>query len=188
MLKSFGYPSLAFLFSLNERPFRAMLYLQRRTSMFPPRRKLSLAHLVMRLALRRASHVLGLQLVRDANIQVSTVLLIRLTAEATLDALAGLDGQNVRQVEDGLLPVRVLCVRPCGELDWLVAGAELDVEPRYQGVHVVGAAHRQAEGGVEGQVGYGAFVQVEGQDCGWVCHDGFHVHRVDQWLGQGGVL
>ena len=49
-----------------------------------------------------------------------------------------LDCQDVPKVEDGLLPVSVLCVGPGGELDGLVAGAELDVEPGDEGVDEVG--------------------------------------------------
>ena len=142
----------------------------------------------MRLALRGPAHVLGLQFVRDANVQIATVLLVGFAAQASLDALAGLDGKYVWKVEDCLLPVCVLCVWTCGELYWLVACAEFNVKPGDHGVYVVGAANGKVEGDVKRQICDGALVQVEGEDRCWVCYDGFHVDCVDEWLGQCGVL
>lgn len=45
------------------------------------------------------------------------------------------DGDRLGRVEDGVLPVRIPCVRASTELNRLVAGGEGDVEPSDEGVH-----------------------------------------------------
>ncbi|KFY20163.1 hypothetical protein V493_07733, partial [Pseudogymnoascus sp. VKM F-4281 (FW-2241)] len=110
------------------------------------------------LALGLPCNVLGLELVRDLDVEVTRVLLVGLVDEDTLDLLALLHGQDLAQVEDGLLPVSVLGVWAGGEANGLVAGGEVDIEPRDEGVHEVVAAGLEDKGGGEGKVGDGAGV------------------------------
>jgi hypothetical protein len=148
----------------------------------------ALAHLVLRRAGDLPVHVLGLELVGELDVEVAVVLLAGPRVEDTGDVLALLDSEHVLEVEDGLFPVRVLCVRARGELDGLVARGELNVEPRNDGVDEVAAAHLEAKGAVEGQVGDGASVEVEGQDGRGVGDDGLDVDGVDEGLSHGGGL
>lgn len=147
-----------------------------------------LAHLVLAAAAGGAAVVVGLRLVVDRDVEVAAVVPVGLAGELTLDLLAGLNGENVLEVEDGLLPVGVLGVGTGGEADGLVAGGELDVEPCDHGVDVVGAADGEGEGQLEGQVGDSAGVEVEGEDGGRVGDDRLELDGVDQRLGEGGVL
>lgn len=105
-----------------------------------------------------------------------------------MDGLALLDGQDVLEVEDGLLPVGVLCVRAGGEGDRLVAGREFDVEPRDERVHKVVATGVEVEGHAVGQVRRRALVQVEREHAGRVRDHGLHLDRVDERLRQGGLF
>lgn len=147
-----------------------------------------LAHLVRALSTGRPGLVLSLEGVVELDVEVATVLVVGLDLQVALDLLALVDGDDLVEVKDGLLPVGVLCVGARGEADGLVAGGKLNVEPRHQRVNEVVAPGRQAEGYAEGQVGRGALVQVEGQDGGGVRDDGLDVDRVDQGLRQGRLL
>jgi hypothetical protein len=147
-----------------------------------------LAHLVLALATDRTALFVGRGLVLEGDVEVAVVVLVGGASEHALDLLAGLDCEDVLEVEDGLLPVGVLGVGTGGELDGLVAGGELDVEPRDHGVDVVGAAHGEGEGELEGEVRDGASVQVDGNDRGRVGDDGLELDGVDEGLGEGGVL
>jgi len=99
-----------------------------------------LAHLVCAGALSLPVHVVCVELVVNGDVEITVVLLAGLVLEDTGDGLTLLDCQHILQVEDGLLPVSVLCVGSGGELDGLVAAGELDVEPCNQGVDKVVAA------------------------------------------------
>lgn len=101
-----------------------------------------LAHLVLAVTVCNALGIVRLQLVINCNVQITVLDVVGSAFELTLDVLAGFDGQNVCEVEDGLLPVRVLGVWASAEAHRFVAGGELDVKPRDQGVHVVGSADR----------------------------------------------
>lgn len=147
-----------------------------------------LAHLVLAVASGLAALVLGRGLVSDSNVEIAAVVVVGSAGELALDLLAGLDGEDVLEVEDGLLPVGVLSVRAGGEADRLVAGGELDVEPRDHGVDVVGAAYGEVEGELESEVGDGAGVQVDGDDGRRVGDDGLELDGVDERLGEGAVL
>lgn len=151
-------------------------------------KRMRLAHLVLALATDAAALVVGLSLVLEGDVKVAVVVLVGGTGEHALDLLAGLDGEDVLEVEDGLLPVGVLGVGTGGELDGLVAGGELDVEPRDHGVDVVGAADWEGEGELEGEVCDGAGVEVDGDDRSRVGDDGLELDGVDEGLGEGGVL
>jgi hypothetical protein len=147
-----------------------------------------LAHLVLAATADRAARVGGRGLVGESDVEVTTVVVVRRACELTVDLLAGLDGEDVLEVEDGLLPVGVLGVRASGEADGLVAGGELDVEPRDHGVDVVGAAHGEGKGELECKVLNGAGVEVEGDDRRGVGDNGLELDGVDEGLGEGGVL
>lgn len=151
-------------------------------------RREHLAHLVLSLSLGLAEWILSLELVRDLNIKITWVLGVWSVGEDTTDLFSLLDGQDITEVEDGLLPVSVLGVWAGREADWLVAGGEIDVEPGDDGVDEVVAAGVEEEWGSEGQVGESALVEVEGQDGGWVGHNGLDLDGVDEWLGEGSLL
>lgn len=90
---------------------------------------LRLAHDVGALALGLTTLLVGLEVVLNLDIQISSVSLVRLAEKSAVELLASLDGEVVVKVEDGLFPVGVLCVRTSRELDGLVAGREFNVEP-----------------------------------------------------------
>jgi hypothetical protein len=147
-----------------------------------------LAHLVSATASSGTALVVGRGLVRKRDVKVAAVVVVGRAGELALDLLTGLDGEDVLEVEDGLLPVGVLGVRASGELDGLVAGGELDVEPRDHGVDVVGAAHGEGEGKLESEVVDGAGVKIEGKNARGVGDNGLELDDVDEGLGEGGVL
>jgi hypothetical protein len=153
-----------------------------------PKKHTQDSHVILPLALRLPALVLGLKPVRKRDIQIPAILLIRLVLQRTGHLLALLDGQHIVEIKHRLLPMRVLCVRARGELDGLVAGRELDVEPGDERVDEVVAAGGEAVGRGEGEVGRGDGVEVEGEDRGRVGDDGFHVDRVDEGLGHGGLF
>ena len=145
-----------------------------------------LAHLVLATTADGTALVGGRGLIGESNVEVTAVVFVGSACELTLDLLAGLDGEDILEVEDSLLPVGVLGVRASGEADGLVAGGELDVEPRDQGVNVVGAAHREVEGKLESEVLNGAGVEIEGDDGRGVGDNGLELDSVDEGLGEGG--
>ena len=147
-----------------------------------------LAHAVIARSLGSAVRVIGDEAVRDVNVKVTAVLRVGLDIELALDLLTSLDGQNVLEVEDGLLPVGVLGVGAGGEADGLVAGGEVDVEPGDEGVDEIIALGFQLEVAGEGEVGGGAGVQVKSQDQGRVSDDGLEVDGVDEGLGESSLL
>jgi hypothetical protein len=133
-------------------------------------------------------HVFRVELVVDGDVEITVVLLGGLVLEHTGDGLTLLDGQDVLEVEDGLLPVGVLCVGPSGELDGLVAAGKLDIEPGDQGVDEVVAADLDLVRKLECKICYCALVEIEGDDGGRVGDDGLDVNGVDKGLCQGSVL
>lgn len=152
----------------------------------PVRRRL--AHLVAARTLGGALGVVGDEAVLELDVEVAGVLAVRPVVERALDLLALLDGEDLVEVEDGLLPVGVLGVGAGGEADGLVAGRELDVEPGDHGVDEVVAAGGEVEGAREGQVGGCALVEVEGEDARGVGDDGLDLDRVNQGFREGGFL
>jgi len=69
-----------------------------------------LAHDVGALALGLATLLVGLESVLDLDVQISSVAVVGLAQQSAVELLAGLDSKVVVEVEDGLLPMRVLCV------------------------------------------------------------------------------
>ena len=140
------------------------------------------------MAIANSALILGLELVVDGDVEISPVLLIWPAAQLASDVLASLNGEHICEVEDSLLPVSVLCVRASAEADWLVAGGELDIEPRDESVDVVGSADGEVEWQAEGEIGDSAGVEVEGQYGAWVSHDSLELDSVDEWLCKSGEL
>ena len=147
-----------------------------------------LAHDIGALALGLATLLVGLESILDLDVQISSVAVVGLAEQSAVELLAGLNGKVVVEVKDGLLPMRVLGVGAGRELDGLVAGRELNVEPGDQGVHVVGAADGEGVGEVEGEIGDLAGVEVESDERCGVGNDGLEVNSVDEGLGEGGAL
>ena len=102
--------------------------------------------------------VLGFEVVVDLDVQVAAVLFVGAVVERALDLLALLDGQDVLEVEDSLLPVGVLGMGTGREADRLVAGGELDIKPGHEGVDEIVPSALQVERTAEGQVGGFALV------------------------------
>jgi len=151
-------------------------------------RATQLAHAVGALAGAGPGGVVRLELVVDLDVEVAAVLVIGLDEELAGDLLTLLDGEDVLEVEDGLLPVGVLGVGAGREADRLVARGEVDVKPRDQGVDEVVALDRQLERSGKGQVGRGAGVEIEGEDRRRVRNNRLQVDGVDERLGQGRLL
>jgi hypothetical protein len=149
---------------------------------------LRLAHDIGALALGSATLLVGLKSVLNLDVQISSVSVVGLAEKSAVELLASLDGKVVVKVEDGLLPMRVLCVGAGGELDGLVAGRELNIEPGDQSVHVVGAADGERVGKVECEIGDLARVEIEGDERVGVGNNGLEVDGVDEGLGKGGAL
>src|SRR3954468_19751381 len=103
-------------------------------------------HAVEATTLGSAGDVRSLELVRDANVKVTLVLLVRAVLDPAGNTLLLLNGEDIAQVEHGLLPVSVLGVRTGGEVDGLVAGAELDIEPSDESVDEVAALGSEGVG------------------------------------------
>lgn len=150
--------------------------------------KVRLAHDVGALALGLTTLLVGLERILNLDVQISSVAVVGLAEKSSVELLAGLDGEVVVEVEDGLLPVGVLCVGAGAELDGLVAGGEFDVEPGDQSVDVVGAADGEGVRKVEGEIGDLASVEVEGDERSGVGDDSLKVDSIDEGLGESGAL
>ena len=96
--------------------------------------------------------------------------------------------KNIAQVEDSLLPVGVLGVGAGGEVDGLVASAELNVEPGDESVDEVGALGAESVGNLEGKVGGGDGVEVEGDDRARVGDESLHLNGVHEGLVESNLL
>jgi hypothetical protein len=99
-----------------------------------------------------------------------------------------LDSEYILEVEDGLLPVGVLGMWAGGEADGLVAGGEVDIKPRDQGVDEVIAGNRELEGNIESQIICGALVKIEREDGSGFGDSGLDLDGINEGLGQGSGL
>jgi len=86
------------------------------------------------------------------------------------------------EIEHGLLPMGVLSVRACRELDRLMAFGELDIEPSDEGMNKVVPADIEGERSFESEVRGVNRIEVERDDGGRISHDSFHVNRIHQRL------
>ena len=87
----------------------------------------------------------------DLDVEVARVLRVGRARDAALDLLALADGDGLLEVEDGLLPVRVLGEGARRERERLVQLRERALEVRDERVDVVVARGGQAEGRAERQ-------------------------------------
>lgn len=147
-----------------------------------------LAHLVLAAAGSNSVCIGGLEVVINLNVQVTAVLVVGLDVKFAVDLLSVLCGQDILDVENGLFPVSVLGVRAGREADGLVAGGEVDVEPRNESVDEVVSLGGQGEACVEGEVGGGAGVEIEGQNGDGVGNDSLEIDSIDQGFRESGVL
>lgn len=99
-----------------------------------------------------------------------------------------LDGENILEVEDGLLPVGVLGMWASGEANGLVAGGEVDIEPRDQGVDEVIAGNGELEGNIESQIVRGALVKIECEDGSGFGDSGLDLDGINEGLGESSGL
>ena len=146
------------------------------------------SHFEIQASLGCSHWVLSLQSVRNRNVQVTLLLLVRLARQESRDGLLAFHSEDFSQVEDRLLPVGVFAVGTGGEVDWFMTGTELDIEPRYHSMDEVRTLAKQGEGSLEGKLLFGHRVQINGEDKRWIGHAGFHLDSIDKRLGQGGVL
>jgi len=130
-------------------------------------------------------HIVNVELVGDANVEIAVVFLAGFVLELAGDGVTLFDGQDILEIEDSLFPVRVLCVGAGGKANGLVAGGKLNIEPRDDGVNEVVATDLELVGFPESEVGDGAGVEVEGDDGRGVCDDGLDVDGVDERLRHG---
>jgi hypothetical protein len=95
----------------------------------------------------------SVQLVVNANIEITLVLRVRLICEVSCHTLAFLDCKDFAKIEDGLLPVRIFGMRTGREPNGFVTGSKVDVEPGNEGVDKVISLATEAEGGGKGEFG-----------------------------------
>lgn len=131
---------------------------------------------------------MGLQLVSKLDVKVTSVLGVGLDVELDLDILVFADGKHVLEIEDSLLPVGVLGVGASREADGLVAGGEVDIEPRDKSVDEVISLSSELKVSGESQVGGGAGVKIESENGGRVGDDGLEFDGIDEGLGQSSLL
>ncbi|RUS14280.1 hypothetical protein BC937DRAFT_94061 [Endogone sp. FLAS-F59071] len=82
------------------------------------------------------------------------------TAQEPVHNLPSLDRDRIGGIENRLLPVRILGVRPRRKPHGLVACRESNVKPPNEGVNVVITRGSQGEGGAEGEIGLGNCFEV----------------------------
>ena len=81
----------------------------------------------------------------DFDVKVSPILAVWLVGEKALDRLSFFDSKNFSEVENSLLPMRVLCVRPGRESDWFVARCEVNIKPGNKSMDEVVSLHSKLE-------------------------------------------
>ncbi|KAI6759013.1 hypothetical protein HG531_014009 [Fusarium graminearum] len=118
------------------------------------------SHAVFESTLGGAVGILGLELVGNLDVKITSVLVVGSDIKVERDLLTLLDGEDVLKVEDGLLP----------------------------GVDEVVALSRQLEGHLESQVGDGAGVEIEGKDRSGVGDSSLDLDSVDKGLRESSGL
>lgn len=132
--------------------------------------------------------VVCVETIFNLNVQIAFVLLVGLVAEHTHNLLALLDREGVFEIEDRLLPVRVLGMWPRRESNGFMTGAKVNVEPGNERVHKVTTPHVEAEVLREAKVRWLNRVKVERQERGRIRHDRFHLNRVNKRFGKSRLL
>ena len=129
-----------------------------------------------------------LKLVCEGDVEVTRILVVGAVGENTGHRLFLLNGQDITEVEHGLLPVGVLRVGAGGEGDGLVASAELDIKPSDHSVNKVAALDRERVGDLKRKVLLGNSVEVESDDGARVSDKSLELNGVDERLGKGDFL
>jgi len=88
----------------------------------------------------------------DLKVEISRIATIWTARKHTRDLLAALHCQAVLEIEHGLFPMCVRCIRTCGEANFLVASAKLNVEIGNKGVYIVVAFHLQVKLVAKGKI------------------------------------
>jgi len=118
-----------------------------------------LTHLVRIVFVDRTEFTLELDL--DLEIEIPLVSRVGDHLEVTGHLFALLGGDVVLEVEHGLFPVGVGRFGRRGEAHALVAFRELDVEEGHQSLNVVVSLDCEGEGRVEGDVVFGASLDID---------------------------
>ncbi|GMS87004.1 hypothetical protein PENTCL1PPCAC_9179, partial [Pristionchus entomophagus] len=77
------------------------------------------------------------------EVQITIVICVRRTCEDSLELFALFHSEGILEVEDSLLPMRILTVRSGGESGLFVAFGELDSEVSNERLYVVVAVHAE---------------------------------------------
>jgi len=121
----------------------------------------SSTHLVLAASLGLSRRIIGGELVRDLDIQITLVLLVGLVLQHTSDLLSLLYRQHFSEIEDGLFPMSIFGVRTGRETDRLVASGEINVKPCNQGVDEIITTAIERKGGGESEIGSGAGIEIK---------------------------
>lgn len=149
---------------------------------------MSLTHPVLAGTSRFPSRIKSFELVIDFDVQVTLVFGIGLVREEACDILALFDSKYFTNIEDSLFPMCVLRVRTSGKPNWFVAGTEINVEPRNQGVNEIVSIAPQIEWLGECQISGRDSVKVDCEDWAGIGDQSFQFHCVDQRLCQGDLF
>lgn len=145
-------------------------------------------HPVEAAALGEADRVRGLELVRDADIQITLVLFVGPIFQKPRDSLSLLNGQNIAEIEYGLLPVCVLGMGASGEADGLVARGKVNIKPRNQCMDEIVASGDERVWSAEAQVRRVDRVEINREDWARIGDQSLHLDGIDKGLCQGDLF
>ena len=149
----------------------------------------AISHLVFELAFSHPARIVRLEFVRNSDVQISLFLLIWFTRKISSHLLVLFHCEDFSEVEHSLLPMSVLAMRPSREMNWFMTCGEFNVEPGYECMdEILRLSHFEQKGGLEGEIGRGDSIEVNGEDSRRVSHASLDFHCVDERLGQGCVL
>lgn len=129
---------------------------------------------------RNPAFILRFQLVVDRNVEVPPIFVVWTTAKFTHDFLASFYGQDIGEVENGLLPMSIFGMWTGAETNRLVTSRKFDVEPCNERMNVIRAANLKLERKGKGKISGGDGVEIEGDDSAGVGNDGLELYCVDQ--------
>lgn len=112
-------------------------------------------HFILTAALGSTCFIFCLKGVRDLNVQIPLVFLIRLIVQEPSDTFIFLNCKDFPNIEHSLLPVGVLGVGSSGKSNFFVAGCEIDIEPRDDRVDEIVAFRGEPEGDGEYEISSG---------------------------------
>lgn len=129
-------------------------------------------------------HIISLKLVRNHYIQIAFLNLVWLAAENTTNLFTFLYSENFAEIEDGLFPVGVLCVRAGRESNGFVAGGEIDIKPCNYSMDKVVSLNVKEELTRVCKVFGCAGVEVEFEDFVGIGNNGFDIDDVHKRFGK----